>query len=71
MQVVLTIFYLMWLIAVLVFLFLIYRQTRDYVQRAEKTTLVSSELTAQAAQKSAEVAAKLADMLEAKEAHNA
>ncbi len=71
MQIVLTIFYLMWLIAVLVFLFLIYRWIRSYVQRAEKTTLQSSELSAQAALKSAEAAAKLAEMLEAKEAHNA
>ncbi len=68
MQIILTIFYLFWLIAVLVFLFLIYRWIRSYVQHAEKTTLVSSELAAQAALKSAEAAAKLAEMLE-KENH--
>ncbi len=70
MQIILTIFYLFWLIAVLIFLFLIYRQARNYVQRAEKTTLQSSELAAQSAQKSAETAAKLAEMLE-KEQHHA
>ncbi len=68
MQIVLTIFYLLWLIAVLVFLFLIYRWIRSYVQRTEKTTLQSSELSAQSALKSAEAAAKLADLLE-KEHH--
>ncbi len=64
MQIVLTIFYLAWLIAVLVFLFLIYRWIRSYVQRAEKTAFQSSELTAQSALKSAEAANRLAEMLE-------
>ncbi len=63
MQIILTIFYLFWLIAVLIFLFLIYRQIRGYIQHAEKMTLQSSELSAQAALKAAEAAAKLAEML--------
>ena len=68
MQLILTIFYLVWLIAVLIFLFLIWRTTRRYTRKMEQTTLMASEISSQAALKSAEIAAKLAEMLE-KEHH--
>ena len=64
MQLALTIFYIFWLCAVLVFLFLIWRTTHRYIRKMEGTTLQASEMSAQAALKSAEVATKLAEMLE-------
>ena len=68
MQLILTLFYLIWLIAVLIFLFLIWRSTTHYIRHMEDTMLQSRTVSAQAALKSAEVANKLAEMLE-KEHH--
>jgi len=64
MQLVLTILYFCWLIAVLIFLWLIYRQTSTYIHKMEATMLTSNTAAAEAALKSAEAAAKLAEMME-------
>ena len=69
MQLLLTIFYLCWLIAVLVFLFLIWRSTTRYIRKMEETMLQSRAISSEAALKSAEAANRLAGMLEAKEHH--
>ncbi len=67
-QTILTIFYLVWLCTVLVFLWLIWWSTTRYIHRMEQTMLVSRAISAEAALKSADAAAKLAEMLE-KEYH--
>ena len=64
MQLVLTVLYFCWLIAVLTFLWLIYRQTSTYIHKMEATMLNSNTASAEAALKSAEAAAKLAEMME-------
>ncbi len=65
---ILYIFYVFWLCAVLVFLILIWLTNRNYIRKMEKTMIDSRAISAEAALKSAEVAAKLAEMLE-KEHH--
>jgi len=65
---VLYIFYVFWLCAVLASLILIWLTNRSYVRKMEETMIASRATSAQAALKSAEVAAKLAEMLE-KEHH--
>jgi hypothetical protein len=65
---VLYIFYIFWLCAVLAFLFLIWWSTTRYIRKMETTMIASRAISAEAALKSAEAAAKLADMLE-KEHH--
>ena len=65
---ILYIFYVFWLCAVLVFLILIWLTNRNYIRKMEKTMIDSRAISAEAALKSAEVAAKLAEMLE-KERH--
>ncbi len=67
-QTILTIFYLVWLCAVLAFLWLIWWTTTRYIHRMEETMLTSRAIEASAALKSAEVANRLAEMLE-KEHH--
>ena len=69
MQVVLTIFYLVWLIAVLIFLGLIYWSTTRYIRKMEETMIENRTIVSEAALKSAEATAKLAEMLEEKEHH--
>ncbi len=66
---VLYIFYVCWLCAVLAFLILIWLTNRSYIRKMEETTIASQATSADAALKSAEVAAKLAEMLEEKEHH--
>lgn len=68
MQLVLTIFYLLWLIAVLIILGLIYWSTMLYIRKMEKTMIENRTIVSEAALKSAETAEKLAEMLE-KEHH--
>ena len=68
MQIILTLFYLIWLIAVLAFLFLIYRTTTRYIRHMESTMIQSRAVSAEAALKSAEAANRLAEILE-KEHH--
>ena len=65
---VLYIFYVFWLCAVLAFLILIWLTNRSYVRKMEDTMIKSRAISADAALKSAEVAAKLAELLE-KERH--
>ncbi len=65
---VLYIFYVFWLCAVLAFLILIWLTNRSYVRKMEDTMIKDRAISAEAALKSAEVAAKLAEMLE-KEHH--
>jgi len=65
---VLYIFYVCWLCAVLAFLILIWLTNRNYIRKMEETMIASREISAQAALKAAEVAAKLAELLE-KEHH--
>ncbi len=62
------IFYVFWLCAVLAFLILIWLTNRSYVRKMEDTMIKDRAISAEAALKSAEVAAKLAEMLE-KEHH--
>ena len=62
------IFYVFWLYAVLAFLILIWLTNRSYVRKMEDTMIKDRAISAEAALKSAEVAAKLAEMLE-KEHH--
>jgi uncharacterized membrane protein len=69
MMLLLTIFYLIWLIAVLIFLFLIWWSTTRYIRKMEDTMIQSRAISAQAALKSAEAASRLAEMLEEKEHH--
>ena len=71
MQIVLTIFYVCWLLAVLVFLFLIWRTTRSYIREMEGTVLDAIRVSAEAARTSAEAAAKLATVLESEQNHHA
>ena len=66
---VLYIFYVFWLCAVLASLILIWLTNRSYVRKMEETMIKSREISADAALKSAEVAAKLAEMLEKQEHH--
>ncbi len=68
MQSILTIFYLVWLVTVLILLGLIYRSTTRYIREMERTMIASRAISAEAALKSAEAATKLAAMLE-KELH--
>lgn len=70
MQNALTIFYILWLCAVLAFLFLIWRTTTRYIHKMEETMLQSRAISAQAALKSAEAADTLAHLL-AEERHHA
>ena len=63
-QVLLTIFYLVWLIAVLVFLGLIYWQNKRYIHHMETTMIASRAVSSEAALKSAQAAEKLAEMLQ-------
>jgi hypothetical protein len=65
---ILYIFYIFWLCAVLAFLFLIWWSTTRYIRKMENTMIQSRAISAEAALKSAEAAAKLAAMLE-KEHH--
>ncbi len=65
---VLYIFYVFWLCAVLAFLVLIWLTNRSYIRKMEETIIKDRAISADAALKSAEVAAKLAEMLE-KEHH--
>ncbi len=69
MQIVLTIFYVCWLLAVLVFLFLIWRTTHRYIREMEGTVLDAIRVSAEAARTSAEAAAKLATVLESENHH--
>ncbi len=69
MQLILTIFYITWLCAVLVFLFLIWRTTRSYIREMEGTVLDAIRVSAEAARTSAEAAAKLATVLESENHH--
>ncbi len=71
MQIILTIFYVVWLCAVLVFLFLIWRTTRSYIREMEGTVLDAIKVSAEAANRSAEAAAKLATVLESEQNHHA
>ena len=71
MQIILTIFYVVWLCAVLVFLFLIWRTTRSYIREMEGTVLDAIKVSAEAARTSAEAAAKLATVLESEQNHHA
>ncbi len=71
MQLILTIFYITWLCAVLVFLFLIWRTTRSYIREMEGTVLDAIRVSAEAARTSAEAAAKLATVLESEQHHHA
>ncbi len=65
---ILYIFYVFWLCAVLAFLILIWLTNRSYVRKMEDTMIKDRAISAEAALKSAEVAAKLAELLE-KEHH--
>ncbi len=65
---ILYIFYVFWLCAVLAFLVLIWLTNRNYIRKMEETIIKDRAISAEAALKSAEVAAKLAEMLE-KEHH--
>ena len=64
MQLALTIFYVIWLCAVLVLLILIWQTNARYVRKMEATMLQSRAISAQAALKSAEAAERLAAMLQ-------
>ncbi len=69
MQLVLTIFYIFWLIAVPGLLFLIFLVTFRYIRGMESTMLASRAIEASAALKSAETTAKVVAILEEKEHH--
>lgn len=69
MQLLLTSFYLIWLCAVLVFLFLIWRTTHRYIKEMEGTVIEASRISAEAARRAAETAEKLAEMLVEKGQH--
>ena len=69
MQLILTIFYIVWLCTVLVFVVLNWYNNMRYTRKMEETMLTSRGISAEAALKSAEAAAKLAAMLEEKEHH--
>ena len=64
MQILVTIFDVLWLISVPVLLGLLYRQVAGYISRMEQTMLSSRAVSAEAAKKSAEAAATLAQMLQ-------
>ncbi len=68
-QTTLMIFYLCWLVTVLALLFSIFLMTYRYIHKMEETMIASRAISAEAALKSAEAAAKLAEMLEAREHH--
>lgn len=59
-QLFLTIFDIVWLCSVLVFLFLIWRASQGHTQRLEKTLIDAVQTSTEAARKSAETAQLLA-----------
>lgn len=66
MQIALTIFYIVWLIAVLVFLGLIWRDTRSHIHRMERALVEVAMKSAEAAHTAAEAARRQAALLEKK-----
>jgi len=64
MQLLLMIFYIFWLITVPGLLFLIFLLTYRYIHKMEETMIASRAISAEAALKSAEVANRLATLLE-------
>lgn len=62
-QLILTLLFYAWLAATMVLLWLMYRAIARYIRRMEETMLASRAISAQAAMKSAEAAAQLAELL--------
>jgi hypothetical protein len=62
-QTILTIFYVVWLLAVLVLLMAVWWDTRRYIRLMEQTMLQSRAVSAQAALKAADAAERLARVL--------
>ena len=62
-QLILTLLFYAWLAATMVLLWLVYRAIARYIRRMEETMLASRAISAQAAMKSAEAAAHLAELL--------
>jgi hypothetical protein len=62
-QTILTIFYVVWLLAVLALLAAVWWDTRHYIRLMEQTMLQSRAVSAQAALKAADAAERLARVL--------